>query len=151
MIANEAKSIVGNKKVLDLFFHMIETTRSDISVAMSYFGSRWAGDEDVEQHYYKSFEDCIAHAVKNGARVKILGRPTKENEELQRKIRACGADVRLVDHGFLRFVVKDKEQCMIVSSEQYAENLHLYHAVWTSIPEFVRFFEKHFDDLWELC
>ncbi|MEM4091217.1 MAG: hypothetical protein QXQ46_10865 [Thermoplasmatales archaeon] len=142
-------SLIGIHNVLESFFYMIKSSRSTLKIAMQYLGSKWSSDTELRRKYYTDFSNLLNLASERGVNVRIIGTFTKSNRLLREMINSRNIKLKSLDNLYLRFVIKDDSECLIVTSEQYSENLFLYKGFWTISGQLTDILGALFEELWK--
>lgn len=142
--------ISGINKVLDRTFEMIDRSQKEVKITMFYIGTRWSNESGMRKLYYQDMGKHINKASERNVRIRIIGRLSSELTSGVKEIKKWQAELRNLNHGFIRFVVKDNDELLIITSEQYSENSFYYRALWSDISDMVTIFSQHFEELWKI-
>lgn len=145
------ESLVGTRKVLDVFFDLLDTSLSSFVMTTSYFGSKWTDDPDLRDDYYHRLEKSLSMATERGALVRVVGTEFPQTIDIVKKIKSLNVQTKRMNHGFLRFAISDRQKVLLLSSERYTQDLYFYRGVFTNIPDFAALFVKHFEELWKFA
>jgi sugar-specific transcriptional regulator TrmB len=144
------KKLIGKQRVLDHIIKMINESKDEVDLTMRYWGTKWGYPQVQEKMSFNPFKESIEEAVKRGVSIRILGNMDDKTFDNVMQIKNTGANIRHIESGFLRFIIKDNEEILMAISESYTETLHYYYAIVIKDPNLIEFFKDHFDNLWKM-
>lgn len=144
------KPINGINNILDRVFEMIDRSQKEVRITMFYNGTRWSNEPGMRKLYYQEMGKHVNKASKNRVKIRIVGRFSSELQQGFEEIRKWQVDVRNLNQGFIRFVMMDNDELLIITSERYSEDSFYYRALWSNIPDIVTIFSQHFEELWKI-
>lgn len=142
--------INGINNVLVRTFEMIDGSQKEVKITMFYIGTRWSNEPGMRRKYYQDMGKHINKASDGKVKIRIVGRLSSELKSGIKEIQKWKVVLRNLNHGFIRFVVKDNEELLIITSERYSEDSFYYRALWSNIPDMVSIFSQHFEELWKI-
>jgi|GEM_PF-7122300 sugar-specific transcriptional regulator TrmB len=144
------KKLVGKQRVLDHIIKMINESNDEVDLITRYWGTKWGNPQIQEEISFCPFRDSVANSIKRGVPIRILGNIDDKTLSNIIEIKKSGANIRLIEPGFLRFIIRDNKELLMATSESYTETLHYYYAIISKDPDLVEFFKGYFDSLWKM-
>ena len=145
---DEIVRIDGRARFLDVLFEMVNNSKKEIIMAMQYWGSKWGDKRLFEEVIYPKLEESMKNAIKNGAKIRIMGDPKHDFFGTSKSFEELGIEVKGLEGIQFRLIVVDSKECLFAISEPYTESTHIYHAVKTNNKVLVQFFKDNFESLW---
>ncbi len=144
------KKLIGKQRVLDHIIKMINESKDEVDLTMRYWGIKWGNPQIQEEMGFYPFKASISNAIKRGVPIRILGNIDENTLGNINEIKKTGANIRQIEPGFLRFIIRDNVELLMAISESYTENLHYYYAIVSEDPYLVEFFKDYFINLWKM-
>lgn len=146
--SKEIRVIGGKQKVVEKIIEMIENAKMEVLMTMRYGGTKWGDKKVLDEVIFPRLESAIKKAKKTGSEILLIANVSQENALNLEKLSKWGATIKGLNHGYLRFIVVDENECLFATSVPYTETLHFYNAILSSNHHIVKFYKNLFRSLW---
>lgn len=147
-MSREIVLISGKQKVVDRIIEMIENAKTEVLMTMRYGGTKWGDKKVLDEVIFPKLESAVKKAKKAGSEILLIANVSQDTMPNLRRLSEWGAILRGLNHGYLRFIVVDENECLFATSVPYTETLHFYNAIFSSNHHLVRFYKNLFRSLW---